>query len=103
MLSDHTELLRRMALSDEHTLSQVLGGRHDSDMLDEKTAALVRIAALIAMDAGEPSYGAAVEAAHLSGAEDDEILGVALALGPVIGAVISDAAIPVLRSNTEHE
>lgn len=103
MPSDHAELLRRMAISDEHTLSHVLGGLDASEMLDQKTAALVRIAALIAMDAGESSCDAAIDAAHLAGAEDEEILGVAAALGPVVGAVKVDAAIPKLRSDLEPE
>ena len=101
MPSEHAELLRRMAISDEPTLSRVLGGREDSEMLDQKTAALVRIAALIAMDAGEPSYGAAIDAAHLAGAEDEEILGVAAAIRPIVGAVKSDAAVPLLHSDLE--
>ena len=103
MPSEHAELLRRMAISDDPTLSRVLGGRDDSEMLDQKTAALVRIAALIAVEAGGPSYGAAIDAAHLAGAEDDEILGVAAAIRPIVGAVKSDAAVPLLHSDLESQ
>lgn len=100
---EHTELLRRMAISDARTLSRVLGGSDESETLDQRTAALVRIAALIALDAGEPSYDAAIDAAHLAGAEDEEILGVAAAIRSVVGAVISDAAVPMLHSDLEGQ
>jgi alkylhydroperoxidase/carboxymuconolactone decarboxylase family protein YurZ len=103
MSVEHAELLRRMAISDEGTLSRVLGGSCASDTLDERTAALVRIAALIALDAGEPSYDAAIDAAHLAGAEDEEILGVATAIGAIVGAVKVDAALPMLPSDLESQ
>ena len=98
---EHAELLRRLAISDEPTLSRVLGGSGASETLDQRTATLVRIAALIALDAGEPSYDAAIDAAHLAGAEDEEILCIADAIRPIVGAVKSDAAAPSLHADVE--
>lgn len=103
MPTEHAELLRRMAISDERTLSRVLGSSDESDTLDQRTTTLVRIAALIASNAGESSYDAAIDAAHLAGAEDEEILGVATAIGPIIGAVKADAAVPTLRSGVKRQ
>jgi len=100
---EHAELLRRMAISDERTLSEVLGGSDVSKTLDQRTAALVRIAALIALDAGESLYDAAIDAAHLAGAEDEDILGVAAAIRPLVGSVRSDAAVPMLPSDLGGE
>ena len=100
---EHAELLRRMAISDEPTLRRVLGASGASEMLDHRTAALVRIAALIASGASEASYDAAIEAAHLAGVEDVEILCIADAVRPIVGAVKSDAAVPLLRADFEGQ
>ena len=64
--------------------------------LDEKTHALVRIGALVAVDATAPSYMWSVEAARRSGATDDEIAGCLIAALRVIGIANVVAATPTL-------
>lgn len=103
MSSQSTELLRRLAISDEDTLSKVLGGAFEPALLDPRAAALVGIAALMAMEAGEPSYGAAIAAAQAAGVEDDEILGVALGIEAAMGAVKSRAAVHLVRGMLGRE
>ena len=95
VLSTRLDLLRRLTINDERALSQVLSGR-PHPQLDARTRALVRIAGLVASDAAEPSYQSAVDAAHASGVEDDEILEMVLSLVPIVGFARMSAAAPLL-------
>jgi alkylhydroperoxidase/carboxymuconolactone decarboxylase family protein YurZ len=95
-LGPDEELLRRLALNEECVVSGVLGAplnRRD-DGLDDKTRALVRLAALIALASGAASYQWSVSAAHAAGATDDEIRAVLDAIGPVVGSARIAAAAP---------
>ena len=85
MTSASADLLRRLTICDERALSQVMGSGGESPMLDERTSALVYIAALAAADGAATSFQSAVERAHAVGVNDDEILEVALAVAPIVG------------------
>src|SRR6185312_16788275 len=55
---EYQERLRSLALSDDHFVGSVLGMSQDTvevSRLDSKTHALVRLAALLAVDAGQSS------------------------------------------------
>ena len=84
----HEELLRRLAVHDEVALEAVLqtnlSAVGDSG-LDAKTGELVRLAGCIASQAPPQSYEWSVTAALDAGATVDEIVGVMLALAPVVG------------------
>ena len=54
--------------------------------IDRRSHALLRIAALIAMDAAPPSFMSAVEAGLDAGASRDEIVGTLIAVLPIVGA-----------------
>jgi 4-carboxymuconolactone decarboxylase len=62
--------------------------------LDGKTHALVRIAALVAIDAAPVSYLEAIEAAKLSGASSDEIVGCLISIIPAVGVARVVSAAP---------
>jgi alkylhydroperoxidase/carboxymuconolactone decarboxylase family protein YurZ len=83
------QVLRKLAIGDDALLHRVLAdenaGHPCCSPLDAKTHALVCVAALIAMDAAEPSYLWAVEAARAAGASDEELVGCLLAALPVLG------------------
>lgn len=85
--------LRRLAI---HCDASAVGADATTEPcgLDTRTTALVRIAALVAIDAAPQCYGASVEQARQAGATDEEVVGVLLAAIPVLGAprVISAAA-----------
>jgi 4-carboxymuconolactone decarboxylase len=82
----HLELLRRLVLSDPETVRRVLSGQViEPPLLDEKTSALVRLAALAAIGGSVSAYQAAMDDALASGAEDDEAIDVVLSLSPVVG------------------
>jgi 4-carboxymuconolactone decarboxylase len=91
------DLLRRLALNDRHTLDSLLGAEPnapDRSTLGPKTHALVRIAGLVAVDAPAASYQWSVSEALAAGASDTEIVGVLVALLPVVGTVRVSAAAP---------
>ena len=62
--------------------------------LDQKTAALVRLAALVAVGGAVPSYGAEADAAVSAGATVAEIVEVLVRLVPIVGLPRVVAALP---------
>ena len=64
--------------------------------IDPHSHALVRVGALIAVDAAPPSYMSAVEAALCAGATYEEIVGTLIAVLPVVGAPRVVSAAPNL-------
>jgi 4-carboxymuconolactone decarboxylase len=64
--------------------------------LDPRTYSLVKIAALIALDAPAASYVAQVEFAREAGVDPDEILRVLVAVAPQVGLPRAVAAAPEL-------
>jgi alkylhydroperoxidase/carboxymuconolactone decarboxylase family protein YurZ len=85
------DLLRRLALNDEKAVRVVLqdaprtGAAPEGVALDFKTHALVRLGALLSVGAATDSCRLAVDVARAAGADDDEIVGALVAVGPAIG------------------
>jgi 4-carboxymuconolactone decarboxylase len=84
------DLLRRLALNDENAVRVVLqdapvpaASGHSG--LDFKTYSLVRLGALLSLGAATDSCRLAVDVARAAGADDDEIVGALVAVGPAIG------------------
>jgi alkylhydroperoxidase/carboxymuconolactone decarboxylase family protein YurZ len=85
---DYEDTLRRLTLSDERFVRCVLGGPSEPGLagsLEPKTDRLVRLGALIALDAGSSALGAQADEALAAGASRDEVVGVLLSVGPSIG------------------
>ena len=97
-MSGHEETLRKLAIRDDACLASLLAD--DANMrashLDPKTHSLVRVAALVAMDATTPSYLWTVEAALRHGATAEEIVGTLIAVLPAIGSGRVVSAAPKL-------
>jgi hypothetical protein len=94
-------LLRQLAEGDEHSLRQVLAPPATAlalaeQRLDTRTATLVRLGALLALDASTTSVRWAVERASCMGADDDAIVGVLLTAAPAAGAAQLVASAPRL-------
>jgi 4-carboxymuconolactone decarboxylase len=95
------DLLRRLAANDEKSVRMVLAltpesGGSDGGLnlaLTPRIRTLVRLAALVALDASTTSLRWAVEHASFAGAGDDEIVAVLMSVGPEVGLprVISTA------------
>ena len=94
---DYTEVLRRLAINDEHVAEECLGGIGvESAGLDPKVLALVRLSALVAVGGAVPSYGAATDAAVSAGASAAEIVEVLVGVVSVVGLPSVVAAAPSL-------
>ncbi len=88
MPPDYEDTLRRLTLNDERFVRGVLAGSPQPDRegpLEPKTDSLVRLGALIAIDAASSALGAEVDAALAAGASREEVVGVLLTVGPSIG------------------
>ena len=92
---DYTEVLRLLAINDEHFAEGCVTGV-ESAKLDPKTLALVRLGALVAVGGAVPSYGKEVDAAVSAGATAAEIVEVLLGVVSVVGLPSVVAAAPSL-------
>jgi alkylhydroperoxidase/carboxymuconolactone decarboxylase family protein YurZ len=99
------ERFRRLSLNDEPLIEMLLGSRYDGPppALDPRTAALARIAALVAMDAEIPTYQWAVNEAIGCGATPDEVLGVLFTVAPAVGQARVVSAAPKLSLALGHD
>ena len=86
--AQHEAILRKLTVRDDRYIEYVLehdGSDSDVPSLDAKTSALVRLGALIALDAPTASYQWIVEAAVAAGASTDEVIGALIAVLPTTG------------------
>ena len=91
--------LRRLAVRDDRYISALLSEERANATLagiDARSHALLRVAALIAIDAAPPSYMSAVEAGLEAGASYDEIVGTLIAVMPIVGVPRVVSAAPNL-------
>jgi 4-carboxymuconolactone decarboxylase len=93
------ETLRRLTIGEPKLLpliAQLDGGDPFMSRLDERTEALIRVAALVALDAPESAYHAAVGAATLAGASLDDLVATLLAIAGSVGSARVISAAPRL-------
>lgn len=93
----YQEILRRLAIIDEGFARNQAGlvlGPSGAQVLDPKVAALVRIAALSAIGSPEVCLEWSASKALAAGASEEEVIGVLLAVAPVIGLGRIVAAAP---------
>jgi 4-carboxymuconolactone decarboxylase len=97
-VEDYKLTLRRLALRDDLYIKGLLAEEHPSVLsgLDPGTHALVRIAALIAVDAAPPSYMSAVSAALDAGLSMEQIVETLIAVMPTVGVARVVSAAPKL-------
>ena len=105
---EYVDLLRRLSLHDERMAADAAcreGALSDGPdaILDPRTQALVRLAALIAVGGAVPSYGAQADAAVDAGATAAEMAEVLLAVIPVVGLPCVVAAAPKLSLALGHD
>lgn len=84
---DYTDVLRHLSIEDAQ-LAKHLAERDDdiaSAVLDPKTVALVRLAALVAIGGAVPTYSALTDTAIGMGATPEEIVEVLVAIVPTVG------------------
>jgi alkylhydroperoxidase/carboxymuconolactone decarboxylase family protein YurZ len=98
-VQSHETTLAKLAIADDVFYETLLA--HESSNLaeshlDSKTHALVRLGALVAIDAAYPGYMWTVDAARRRGATDDEIVGCLIAALPALGVARTVTAAPKL-------
>jgi 4-carboxymuconolactone decarboxylase len=96
-MSSAEETFRRLTIG-EPALLAAIADLDDAEpavaRLDERTEALIRVGALVALDAPQSSYHAAVEAAQLAGASLDDLLTVLVAVAGSVGSARVVSAAP---------
>jgi alkylhydroperoxidase/carboxymuconolactone decarboxylase family protein YurZ len=87
-MDEYKQRLRRLAVHDEALLEAIGsdGSSFATGVIDQKTTALVRVAATIAVDAAPHSFQHAVALALAAGATSGEIVASLEAVTPVTGA-----------------
>jgi hypothetical protein len=87
-MDEYKEQLRRLAIHDDALLEAlaVEGGSFAASVIDAKTAALVRVAATVAVDASPASFQHAITLALAAGPSSNEIVASLEAVTPVTGA-----------------
>ena len=96
-VASSNEILRRLTIGDAGLIASMADpDRCDLAIrrLDDRTEALLRIGALVALDAPQSSYQAAVAAAERAGAAPDDLVGVLLAVTGMVGSARVIAAAP---------
>lgn len=88
MCDEYKHHLRRLAVHDDALLEQIAveGSSFAAPVIAEKTAALLRLTATVAVDAAPPSFQHAVSLALAAGATSNEVAGSLEAVAPVTGA-----------------
>ena len=85
-MDHYKEHLRRLAVHDNTLVGSLTAeATPTASALDERTVALVRVAATIALDAAAASFQHSVEFALAAGATRDEIVATLEAVTPVTG------------------
>jgi alkylhydroperoxidase/carboxymuconolactone decarboxylase family protein YurZ len=95
------EKLLRLLLHDERFIEAVMGTDRDNletSELDPRTHAIIRLAALLALDAPSVVYQWNVDRAYEAGVTCDEIVGCLIAAAPVVGLPRVIAAAPDLAA-----
>jgi 4-carboxymuconolactone decarboxylase len=104
MVGQAQELLRRLTANEEDSVRMVLSLRPEvtggcpafDRALTPRVRMLVRLAALVALDASTASLRWAVELASCAGADDDEIVAVLTTVAPEVGVARIVATAPRL-------
>jgi alkylhydroperoxidase/carboxymuconolactone decarboxylase family protein YurZ len=87
-MDEYKRHLRRLAVHDDALLEDIAtdGSSFATSVIDQRTAALVRVAATVAVDAAPASFQHVVALALAAGATSDEIVASLEAVTPVTGA-----------------
>lgn len=105
---EYIDLLRRLSLHDERVVAEAFCGANPqlegpAPLLDARSLALVRLAALVAVGGAVPSFGAQADAAVDGGATAAEIVEVLVAVIPVVGLPCVVSAAPKLALALGHD
>lgn len=100
------DTLLRLSMNEPSSVNSLLAESIEdagAEHLDARTRALIRLGALVAIDAAPASYECAVDAARAAGATSEDLVGVLLALGPTVGLARLVAAAPQLARSIGYD
>jgi 4-carboxymuconolactone decarboxylase len=100
------ECFRRLTIGDPALIGAIADPEHHASpiqRLDARTEALLRIGALVALDAPETSYRAAVDAAARAGADHQDCLAVLAAIAAEVGSARVISAAPRIAHATGYD
>lgn len=90
-------MYRRLTLGDESLMTSLFAvGGSAPQVLDSRTAALARLAVLVAVDADTPAYQCEVTAAISAGASPEEITDILFVVARIAGSAVVMSAAPKL-------
>jgi len=90
-------MYRKLTLGDVSLMTSLFSAAGGpSEVLDDRTAALVRLAALIVIDADTPAYQGEVRSALAAGSTPDQITEVLVAVARIAGSALVMSAAPKL-------
>lgn len=98
-MRENEDTLRSLALHDEGVITSILAtdmGRWDMSCTDARTHALIRLGALVALDAPVVSYQSCIALALAAGATADDIVDTLIAVAPIAGGIRVVAAAPAI-------
>lgn len=99
MKPEHIKLLRGVALKDEKSLDAIMSGDRQRDpSLNDRCAALVRIAALVSVDSDPSTFQWAVDLGIAAGLDDESIFDALMVIAPVIGVARLTSTLPRLMT-----
>jgi alkylhydroperoxidase/carboxymuconolactone decarboxylase family protein YurZ len=87
-------MVRRLSINDELATVMTLADTSSLFGLDDRTAALVRVAALIASESASATYQWAIDRAIVAGGTEEDVIDVLLAVAPVVGPARVTSAAP---------
>ena len=108
-MTAYRDRLRRLTISDGRYLQDVMGGRARTvddvsrSELDPCTRALVRVAALVALDGPGSAFDGAVTAALAAGASADDIVEALIEVGPTVGSALLVSAAPKVAMSLGYD
>jgi hypothetical protein len=91
------EAFRRLTIGDPDFVAALANrgrGQHHVPRLDARTEALLRVAALVALDAPPSAYRSAVAAAQIAGARLEDLFAVLVAIADDVGSARVISAAP---------
>jgi 4-carboxymuconolactone decarboxylase len=86
---DREEILRRLTLGDEACLERLIAERRattSATRLGRAEETLLRLGALAASDAADPTWHQTIDAALNAGIEPDQIVDALIVLAPIVGS-----------------
>ncbi len=90
-------MYRRLTLGDESLMTDLFaGGGNPPDALGDRTSSLMRLAALVVIDADTPAYQSEVQNALAAGASTEQVTAVLAVVARLAGSALLMSAAPKL-------